>query len=92
MSDAAPRWKIRISRQPQKALRRVPRDLRQRIREAIWGLAVDPRPHGCKKLVGYENLYRIRVGSWRIIYSIEDDELIVLVIEIAPRGGAYRGI
>ena len=55
-------------------------------------LAEEPRPAGCKKLRGYENLYRLRVGDWRLIYAIEDDQLVVLIIEVAPRGEAYRNL
>ncbi len=71
-------------------LKRLDGDIRERIRVAIRGLANEPRPLGVKKLTGYENLFRIRVGDWRIIYAIEDDKLIVLVLEISTRGGAYR--
>ena len=83
-------WRVQVLRRPQKVLRRLPKNLLQRIREAIWSLADDPRPPGCVKLVGYDNLYRLRVGDWRIIYAIEDDQLVILVIEIAPRGGVYQ--
>jgi len=62
----------------------------ERIRDAVRSLAEDPRPIGYKKMSGYDNLYRIRVGDWRIIYAIEDDRLIVLVLEVAPRSGIYR--
>jgi mRNA interferase RelE/StbE len=71
-------------------MQRLPKDLLQRIWSAIRVLAQAPRPVGCKKLVGYDNLYRVRVGEWRISYAIEDDRLIVLILEVAPRGGAYR--
>lgn len=90
MSESERRWTIIIDRQPQKVMRRLPRNLLQRIDRAILALAEDPYPPGCKKLRGYDNLYRIRVGDWRISYAVEDDRLIVLVIEVAPRGGAYR--
>ena len=62
------------------------------IHRVIRDLANDPRPEGVKKLTGVDNLYRIRVGDWRVIYAIEDDRLIVLVLEISPRGGAYRDL
>jgi mRNA interferase RelE/StbE len=62
MTDARPRWSIVLSRPVEKALRRMPADLRRRIERAIDGLADDPRPHGCKRLTGYD-LYRIRVGG-----------------------------
>ena len=91
MPKAERRWQVLIDRQPEKVFRRLPKPLLlQRIREAISDLAEDPWPPGCKKLTGYDNLYRIRVGSWRISYAVEDDRLIVLVLEVAPRGGAYR--
>jgi mRNA interferase RelE/StbE len=90
MSEPQPHWTVLIDRQPQKVFRRLPRNILQRIREAISGLITDPLPPGCKKLVGYENLYRLRVGDWRISYAVEQEQLIILVIEVAPRGSAYR--
>jgi mRNA interferase RelE/StbE len=62
----------------------------ERIRSVIRELTENPRPDGVKKLIGYKNLYRIRVGDWRIIYAIEDGSLIVVILEISPRGNAYR--
>ncbi len=85
-------WTVLISRDAKKILRRLPKDVLRRISKAIDALADNPRPTGCKKLVGYEALYRVRVGDWRISYAVEDERLIVLVIEIAPRGGAYRNL
>ena len=49
----------------------------------------NPRPDGVKKLKGYENTYRIRVGSYRVIYEIEDREMIVLVLSSIHRQDAY---
>jgi mRNA interferase RelE/StbE len=55
-------------------------------------VALEPRPSGCKKLVGkqFDNLYRIRVGDWRILYAIEDDRLVVLILDVVRRDQAYR--
>jgi len=83
-------WQILIHRKAEKILGLLDGDTLKRIRQAIRSLANDPRPSGVKKLAGYEALYRIRVGDWRVIYSIEEDRLIILVLEISPRGGAYR--
>jgi mRNA interferase RelE/StbE len=91
MTERAP-WRLVIRRQPTKTLRKLPRDLRERIDRAILALSVDPRPTSSTKLTGYTDLYRVRVGDWRIIYAIKDAELIVLVIEVTPRGGAYRDL
>jgi mRNA interferase RelE/StbE len=84
------RWTILLSRDAEKVLRRLPTNLVQRLDRAISALARDPWPRGCKKLAGHENLYRIRVGDWRISYAVENEKLIVLVLEVAPRGDAYR--
>jgi mRNA interferase RelE/StbE len=86
------RWQVIIHRKAERVLKRLDRDLLVRIRQAIRGLANEPRPPGYKKLTGYDNLFRIRVGDWRIIYAIEDDRLIILILEISPRGGAYRNL
>jgi mRNA interferase RelE/StbE len=85
-------WEVIVLRDAERVLGKVPRDLRQRMIAAIDALAITPRPHGCRKLTGYENLYRVRVGDWRIIYAIEDARLVVLILEVAPRGGAYKGL
>ena len=85
-------YEVEIIKPALKVLRRLPRDLAERITRSIDALAVDPRPRGYKRLKGYENLYRIRVGDWRVNYAIEDDKLIVIVMKIAPRGRAYRNL
>jgi mRNA interferase RelE/StbE len=84
------RWKIIIHRKTEKTLKHLRGEILARTREAIRSLAENPRPIGYKKMVGYENLYRIRIGDWRIIYAIEDENLIVIVLEVAPRGKIYR--
>lgn len=58
----------------------------------IDSLARNPRPEGCKKLKGPADLYRIRVGNFRIVYRIEEDELIVLVAAIGNRRDIYEEI
>lgn len=84
------RWQVIIHRKAEKTLKRLHGEMLERIRDTFRSLAEDSRPIGYKKMSGYDNLYRIRVGDWRIIYAIEDDRLIVLVLEVAPRSGIYR--
>ncbi|MBX7237484.1 MAG: type II toxin-antitoxin system RelE/ParE family toxin [Caldilineales bacterium] len=86
------RYTVIVERQVEKALWRLPKDILTRVDRLLLSLVDEPRPAACKKLRGYENLYRLRVGDWRMIYAIEDDRLVVLVIEIAPRGGVYRDL
>jgi mRNA interferase RelE/StbE len=85
------RYALELSSSAEKALERLPKNVVVRIDKAINSLADDPRPRGYKKLVGTENDYRIRVGDYRIIYSIEDDKLIVLVVDVGHRKDIYRG-
>jgi mRNA interferase RelE/StbE len=63
---------------------------RQRIVAAILALADEPRPVGCEKLAGERDRYRVRVGRYRIVYSIADDALLVLVVRVAHRRDVYR--
>jgi mRNA interferase RelE/StbE len=63
---------------------------RQRIVAAIRSLVRDPRPTGCEKLSGEADRYRIRVGRYRIIYSIGDAELVVAVVRVGHRKEVYR--
>ena len=63
---------------------------RQRIVSKVLALAEEPRPTGCEKLAGENDQYRVRVGRYRIVYSIADDELVVLVVRVAHRKDVYR--
>ena len=63
---------------------------RQHIVARILALANDPRPIGCERLAGDSDRYRVRVGRYRVVYSIADDELLVLVVRVADRKGVYR--
>ena len=60
-----------------------------RVDDAIYALAVEPRPAGCKKLSGQANTYRVRVGDFRILYDVEDEVLVVLVVQIGNRREVY---
>jgi mRNA interferase RelE/StbE len=64
--------------------------VQKRIVKRLKSLRENPRPQGVKKLAGEEDLYRIREGTYRIIYTIQDKELIVLVVKIGDRKEVYR--
>lgn len=63
---------------------------RRRIVARILALANEPRPVGCEKLAGEINRYRVRVGRHRVVYSVSDADLRVLVVRVADRKDAYR--
>jgi mRNA interferase RelE/StbE len=87
-----PKWRIIIDRDARRSMRRLPDPLLARLTSAIDKLAFDPRPPGCLKLTGYSNLWRIRVGDWRILYVIHDDRLVIVVTDVESRAIAYRNL
>jgi mRNA interferase RelE/StbE len=85
------KYKVSIKRSAVKEIEAIPQKKeRQRIIRRIGQLAEDPRPPGSKKLSGNDK-YRVRRGSYRIVYSIEDNELIVVVVKVRHRKNVYRG-
>jgi len=84
-------YEVRLAPQVERALRKErDRNLLGRLVSAIGGLATSPRPSGCRKLDGNDGLGRIRVGDHRIIYTIDDGALIILVITVGNRREVYR--
>lgn len=83
------KYRVVIKRSVYKDLRPVPKPEVKRIMARISSLADDPRPVGCEKLSGQER-YRLRQGVYRIIYSIEDNRLIVTVVKIGHRRDVYE--
>lgn len=83
------KYKIFIKPTAVKELKKIPKQDLSRIIAKIRSLSSNPRPLGCEKLSADEE-YRVRQGSYRIIYSIEDDKLVVLVIKIGHRKDVYR--
>lgn len=72
-----------------RAYRRLQEPLRARFTTAIDDLAHDPRPAGVVRLAGRDD-YRIRIGDYRIVYAVDDDERVVIVARIAHRREVYR--
>lgn len=86
------KYKLRIKKSAAKELEAIPRKAdRKRVISRIEALADDPRPPGCKKLSGSER-YRVRQGAYRIVYSIEDDQLLVYVVKVGDRKDVYRAL
>jgi mRNA interferase RelE/StbE len=71
-----------------KSLKPIPKREVKRILQKTRSLADDPRPYGCQKLASQER-YRIRQGAYRILYSIEDDQLIIVVVKVGHRREIY---
>lgn len=83
------RFELRVRPSVAKDLKAIPRQSVLRILDKIEALREDPRPFGCEKLSGLER-YRIRQGSYRIIYSIFDDQIVVEIVKVGHRKDVYR--
>jgi mRNA interferase RelE/StbE len=84
------KYTVIIKETAQKEIKKLPTVYLKKIKQIILGLADDPRPHGAIKLQGGNNEYRIRVGVYRILYSIQNDKLIVFVFDVDHRKQVYR--
>ena len=83
-------YTVRLNTRVGKVLDRLPPDMRRRIVRRLEALENNPRPRGVEKLAGVEELYRVRVGTYRIVYIIRDRELVVIVVRIGHRRDVYR--
>jgi mRNA interferase RelE/StbE len=82
-------YKVIIPKPVQKQLDNLPKAQRDRLISAIRLLAEAPRPSGVKKLKGYDNTYRIKIGDYRVIYKIQDKGMLVLILSSIHRKDAY---
>jgi mRNA interferase RelE/StbE len=82
-------YRIEIRPAAVKALRRIDAQDRARVRGAIALLGQDPRPPGARALKG-RDAFRVRVGDYRILYTIEDDVLLIVVVTLGHRSDVYR--
>ncbi|MEW6351901.1 MAG: type II toxin-antitoxin system RelE/ParE family toxin [Thermodesulfobacteriota bacterium] len=82
-------YRLSVSETAEKALAELPKHYQKLVRERIDSLSRNPRPHGCKKLQSQTG-YRVRQGPYRIIYEIDDSQLLITVSNIKPRSEAYR--
>ena len=71
-----------------KDLRKLERDIQRAVVEAVERLAMNPRPPGCKKLVGRDG-WRLRVRDYRLLYDVYDDRLVVYVVHVGHRRDIY---
>lgn len=85
-------YRIEFAPKAGRQFKALERSLQVRLGRRIDSLAENPRPHGIKKLSGEEELYRLRVGDYRIIYQIQEKRLIVLVVGVGHRADVYRGL
>ena len=85
-------FKIKLARDPEKFYRKQNNKVRRQISKSLRKLAENPRSTQAQKLAGMQSLYRVRCGDYRIVYRIEDGQLIVLVVRIAHRKDVYSNL
>ncbi|MDA1301332.1 MAG: type II toxin-antitoxin system RelE/ParE family toxin [Proteobacteria bacterium] len=83
-------YEIEVSSTAEKQLRKLSQKDQISVLKRIQGLSSEPRPNHSRKLRGQTNVYRIRVGNYRILYSIEDKRLIIIVLKLGHRRDVYR--
>ena len=84
------KYRVALTSSAEKELSKLPSHLIARIIRRLEGLALNPRPPGCKKLKGGDTEWRIRAGDWRIVYTIDDSKLLAEVTRIRHRSEAYE--
>jgi len=82
-------YRLLIKPSAVKELEAIPRKDRQRIVTKMKSLSAEPRPAGCEKLTGHE-LYRVRQGNYRVVYSVDDTAAQVTIIKLGHRKDVYR--
>ncbi len=83
------KYKLLIKASAAKEIAEIPKRDRQRVINRITRLADDPRCEGCEKLSGQDR-YRVRQGRYRVLYTINDEEVIVVVVKVGHRRNVYR--
>jgi mRNA interferase RelE/StbE len=84
------RYAVVLTQTAEKELQKLPSRIIEKIIAVLKSLEENPRPAGCKKLKGYKNLWRARMGDYRIIYAIEDVIMLIDVREIGHRKDIYN--
>ena len=83
-------YRVHFAGRAERAFRKLSPEVQRRLDPAILALADQPRPPGCLKLSGQDSLWRIRVGDYRIVYQIQDEILLILVVNVGHRREIYR--
>ncbi|MBM3131502.1 MAG: type II toxin-antitoxin system RelE/ParE family toxin [Chloroflexi bacterium] len=85
-----PGCRVTFAQSAHRELERLDARVVGRVFPKIEALAQNPRPPRCRKLSGFNNLWRIRVGDWRVVYSIDDDNSAVDIVTVRHRSTAYK--
>ena len=85
-------YRIEVSATAEKQIRKLPRDEQMRVLRAIRPLANEPNPPGSRRVRGYDDVFRIRVGTYRVLYRVEGRRLLIIILKIGHRREIYRSL
>ena len=83
-------YEIEITLTAEKQLKKLQRAEQGRVVAAVLRLADEPRPRGSRKLTGYDDVFRIRVGTYRVLYSVSGRRLVIIILKVGHRRDVYR--
>jgi mRNA interferase RelE/StbE len=83
-------FELKIDRAVERSLKKLPQDVAVNLLKAMKELTVEPLPHGCRKIVGTDRSYRIRVGDYRIVYEVDEAGRLVVIHAAGHRKDVYR--
>ena len=83
-------YQVIVKPSAEKVIRKLDRDTRRKVTRLLEALAEEPRPGGVVKLAGDDNLWRVRIGDYRVVYEIHDKRLVILVVKVGHRKDVYR--
>lgn len=83
-------YKIEVKKSVLKALKKIPREDQVKVARRIQQLASKPYPANCLKLAG-SSFYRIRCGAYRIIYDVQENKLVIIILKVGHRKDVYKG-
>ncbi len=83
-------YQVEITPAAKRQIKKLVKQTQELIIQRLEQLAVNPRPPGVLKMEGEENLYRVRVADYRIIYELQDRVLLIVVVKVGHRGDVYR--
>jgi mRNA interferase RelE/StbE len=84
------KYRIEVSATAERQLRGLPREDQKRLLRAILRLGDMPHPRGCRRLTGYDDVFRVRVGTYRVIYSVDHKTIVVIILKVGHRKDVYR--
>ena len=85
-------YSVELKPSAAKDLASLPKDVQRRLSRKIDSLSFNPRPPGCEKIKGEDDIFRVRLGDYRLVYLIFERRLLILIVKIGHRKDVYRGM